>query len=296
MQGIKAPFPYFGSKRSVADIVWKAFGEVANYVEPFAGSLAVLLAAPKIPKIETVSDIDCFLANFWRAISLNPSEVVKYADYPISQIDLHSRHKWLIKQIDLKEKLLDDPEFYDAKIAGYWIWGYSASIGNNWLQKKGESAMPLLSSAGGGIHGLKVNLLKDFESLHQRLKRTRVCCVDWSKLLTPSITYNNVGISLKDFTAVFLDPPYNTVNREKVYSNDNDIFKEVSNWAISNGENPRMRVCLCGYDGDYDMPNTWQKYEWRTGGGYANKGIGDTQGKTNSKKEIMWFNAACNKI
>lgn len=42
-----APFPYFGGKRQVAAEVWARFGEVTNYVEPFAGSLAVLLARPE---------------------------------------------------------------------------------------------------------------------------------------------------------------------------------------------------------------------------------------------------------
>ena len=43
-QALKAPFPWFGGKSKVAGLVWERFGDVANYVEPFAGSLAVLLA------------------------------------------------------------------------------------------------------------------------------------------------------------------------------------------------------------------------------------------------------------
>ena len=43
---LKAPFPWFGGKRRVAHIVWDRFGCVPNYVEPFAGSLAVLLGRP----------------------------------------------------------------------------------------------------------------------------------------------------------------------------------------------------------------------------------------------------------
>jgi DNA adenine methylase len=37
---------YFGGKSRVAPQVWERFGDVANYVEPFAGSLAVLLGRP----------------------------------------------------------------------------------------------------------------------------------------------------------------------------------------------------------------------------------------------------------
>jgi site-specific DNA-adenine methylase len=40
---LKAPFTYIGSKKKVADIVWKYLGDVKYYVEPFFGSGAVLL-------------------------------------------------------------------------------------------------------------------------------------------------------------------------------------------------------------------------------------------------------------
>ena len=43
---MKAPFPYFGGKSKVAGEVWRRFGDVPNYVEPFAGSTAVLLKRP----------------------------------------------------------------------------------------------------------------------------------------------------------------------------------------------------------------------------------------------------------
>jgi hypothetical protein len=32
-----APFPWFGGKSRAADLVWERFGDVPNYVEPFAG-------------------------------------------------------------------------------------------------------------------------------------------------------------------------------------------------------------------------------------------------------------------
>ena len=96
-QALKAPFPYFGGKSRVAREVWARFGNVRNYVEPFAGSLAVLLARPHMPGVETVNDLDGFVANFWRALQHDPEGVAGYADYPVSELDLHARHKWLIE-------------------------------------------------------------------------------------------------------------------------------------------------------------------------------------------------------
>ena len=79
---IKAPFPWFGGKSRVAPLVWERFGDVPNYIEPFAGSLAVLLGRPHDARTETVNDLDCYLANFWRALVAEPDAVADYADWP----------------------------------------------------------------------------------------------------------------------------------------------------------------------------------------------------------------------
>ena len=67
IDALKAPFPWFGGKSRAAAIIWSRLGDVQTYNEPFAGSLAVLLARPHQPRVETVNDLDCYLANFWRA-------------------------------------------------------------------------------------------------------------------------------------------------------------------------------------------------------------------------------------
>lgn len=41
---LAAPFPWFGGKSLACEAVWAAFGAVANYVEPFAGSAAMVAA------------------------------------------------------------------------------------------------------------------------------------------------------------------------------------------------------------------------------------------------------------
>lgn len=103
---MKAPFPYFGGKSRVAGMVWRRFGDVPNYVEPFFGSGAILLGRPyynatagrftgKGWRTETVNDASVYLTNFWRAVSAEPERVAELADWPVSEIDLHARHAWL---------------------------------------------------------------------------------------------------------------------------------------------------------------------------------------------------------
>ena len=148
---------WFGGKSRVAASVWQRFGNVPNYVEPFAGSLAVLLGRPHAPKIETVNDKDCYLANFWRAVQHAPDEVARWADYPVNEIDLHARHRWLIGQESFRQKMLDDPEYYDVRIAGWWVWGLCSWIGSGWCSASYQS-LPYLGSMGQGMYALSQKL------------------------------------------------------------------------------------------------------------------------------------------
>lgn len=293
---LKFAFSYFGGKSRVAPIIWKGLGDISNYVEPFVGSLSILLASPKIVKMETINDKNCYISNFYRAISKEPEEVAKYADYPVSEIDVHARQNWLssITTEDLKNKMENDPEYYDCKMAGYWIYGHCASIGDNWLKTKGLNAVPVLSCAGTGIHGLNYKIGDNFKNLQARLRRVRICCGDWTRVVAPSVTYKNKGLTDGEMTGVVLDPPYSKNNRSEVYFEDNNIFKDVCDWAVENGNNPKLRIVLCGYDGDYVMPKTWQTYSWKASGGMSS--LGNDRGKENSKKEMIWFSPNCLKI
>jgi DNA adenine methylase len=291
---IKIPFSYFGGKRRVAPIVWQRFGKVSNYVEPFAGSLSVLLSNPNIPKIETVNEINPFIVNFWRSVSFAPQEVAKYADYPVSEIDLHARQKYLLSKKDLYLSLENDISYFDAEIAGLWIYGQSLSVGDNWLKPKGEKAMPVLSSAGSGIIGLTYDIEEEFSKLCSRLKKVRIICGDWKRVVSPAITYNNVGLGNKDITSIFLDPPYDLSNRDKVYDNDKPIYYDVCRWAIDNGNNCKMRIAVCGYENDFIFPENWQVFAWEANGGMAN--LGESNGRKNKSRERIYFSPHCLKL
>ncbi len=146
---LKAPFPWFGGKRLAAELVWARFGNVANYVEPFAGSLAVLLARPHAPRVETVNDLDCYLSNFWRATQHDPEAVARYADWPVNEADLRARHQWLVlsaASAEFRDRMRADPDYYDAKIAGWWCWGLCCWIGAGWCSGNPAAAAPTHAS------------------------------------------------------------------------------------------------------------------------------------------------------
>lgn len=68
------PIPYFGSKQTLARRIAALFPPHSHYVEPFAGSLAVLLGKPP-STMETVNDLDGDLMTFWRVLRDNPAEL-----------------------------------------------------------------------------------------------------------------------------------------------------------------------------------------------------------------------------
>jgi DNA adenine methylase len=147
---LKTPFPYFGGKRAAASIVWERLGDVDNYIEPFAGSAAMLLCRPHEPKVETINDADCYVANFWRATKHDPEAVADHADGPVNECDLHARHRWLVQSpaaADFRERMRADPEYFDAKVAGWWCWGLCCWIGSGWCAMPESRAIPRL--AGG---------------------------------------------------------------------------------------------------------------------------------------------------
>jgi hypothetical protein len=155
---LRAPFPWFGGKSRVAHEVWPRLGNVPNYIEPFFGSGAMLLNRPHPAATETINDIDGFVANFWRAISLDPNAVAAHADYPVFENDLHARHAWLVAQKDnLPARLEGDPNYYDAQIAGWWCWGLCAWIGAEFCSGKGpwQPVDGLLVHTAKNGHGIE---------------------------------------------------------------------------------------------------------------------------------------------
>jgi len=115
--------------------VWQALGDVDHYVEPFAGSLAVLLGRPhpcnRPYYSETVNDLDGFVVNAWRAMQFHPEETARHASWPVMEADKTARQIAVVKWRD--ERVLDllagSPEWCDPKMAGWWLWGVCAQIG-----------------------------------------------------------------------------------------------------------------------------------------------------------------------
>jgi hypothetical protein len=424
---LRAPFPWHGGKSRVADVAWRALGaDCVNYIEPFFGSGAMLLGRPGGPgKIETVNDLDGGIVNFYRAIQSAPDEVAIWCDWPVSELDLHARHAWLVGRIDaMADELRADPHYFDAKAAGWWVWGICQWIGTGWcdvsrLERNagarphvsGDSAgmgvlkqqlpevaipararttgkgvlseqlphkrpsapgdnpgrgvqklslqlpalrvdsgasgngisasgkIPLLSTNGtGGSKGVlaeglpqKVPMLalngtgaaesgrgalsssasesyglpaigNDrgingvaappcqawFRALQERLRRVRIICGDWTRVLGNSVLGKGKNVGGRRPCAVFLDPPYEVSMRAKrIYGHDSEgLSAKVREWALEHGNDPDLRIALCGYDGEHELPG-WTVHAWKGARGYAR------EDNENRNLERIWFSPHC---
>jgi DNA adenine methylase len=86
---VKPPFTYFGGKTSIAPQIAALLPAHEHYMEPFAGSLAVLLAKRPSP-METVNDLDQDLMNFWQVLRDDPAGLER-----ICALTPHSRGEYL---------------------------------------------------------------------------------------------------------------------------------------------------------------------------------------------------------
>jgi DNA adenine methylase len=91
---MRPPMPYFGGKMSLADRIIALLPPHKHYIEPYAGSLSVLLAKPPAP-LETANDLDHRLMTWWRVLRDQPDELIRRC-----ALTPHSRSEYLACRAD----------------------------------------------------------------------------------------------------------------------------------------------------------------------------------------------------
>ena len=321
----KPPFPWFGGKSRVAGAVWAALGDVDNFVEPFAGSLAVTLGRPAAHqgRLTTVNDLDAYVCNFWRALHAAPDEVAQHADWPVNETDLLARHAWLVNTGRERIAALEaDPAHYDAQVAGWWVWGLCCWIGSGWCRGDGphrphlgsesqgvNRKLPHLGSERGvnrqlphlgserGVNRQRPHLGDEglvayMRELAERLRDVRVCCGDWKRVVTDG------ALSYGSTVGVFLDPPYlEDVRTADIYNADDSktLAHDVRAWALEHGDDQRYRIVLAGYEPEHEahMPARWRRVVWRGRACMKRSGVVTSQNDENRRLERLWVSPHC---
>ena len=100
-----------------------------------------------------------------------------------------------------------------------------------------------------------------------------------------------VAVSLKK-KGVFLDPPYTKGAMDYAAGGvGGDLADKVRAWCAANGQDPKLRIVLCGHAGEHDglLANGWHLRAWTARKGYA---VTD-EAVENSASETLWCSPHC---
>ena len=114
--------------------MWARLGKVGVFSEPFMGTGVMLMNSPYGPAPrEVCCDLNAFIPNFYRSVKYDYQETARWADWPTLHHDLTAWHRWLLAWgAEHAHLVSEDPEYYDPKVAGRWVWGQSSWIGHGW--------------------------------------------------------------------------------------------------------------------------------------------------------------------
>lgn len=189
--------PYYGGKARLADRIAQLLPAHRIYVEPFAGSAAVLFA--KAPAThEVINDVDGNVATFFRALRDQPDELTRAC-----QLTPYSREEYIACDLPADPEAraeLGDVElarrFFVRTTQGYNANGVTGTRSGSWscgTIRRGSSQAKSAADRADRLYGLA-----------QRLRTVTIDCR----------SYKHV-IPLYDApdAVIYVDPPYLGVTR-----------------------------------------------------------------------------------
>ena len=286
--------PYMGKKTKILNEVYRRFGDDRdNVIEPFGGTGAFILGYPQYnalgkPVRRIYNDSNSLLVNSIRAIEFG--DIVKLADICDSnyfEVDLCAWHTLLAKsEASLREKLIDNPKYFDLELAGRYIWAARGWIGGGLgfqnLNVKNKMPRAKISTWRSGSAEMELMMLKE------ATRGLQTFCGDFERPLKSDT-------QLKGKTVAFFDPAYpHWICSQAYASYDALACKRSRDLAIKLGTDKNIRVGWCGYSRFHDQffPPDWERLRWQTSGGYALQSP-DGRGRINAADECIWFSPNC---
>jgi len=289
-------FPYIGGKYTVAPEINRRFGEIDTRIDAFTGSSSWILASPPV-RYEIVNDLDGYVVNYLRAVKYAPDEVARHLDFPRAELELIAYHHYTRDRLpELVARLGGDPDYYDPVLAARWAYVMAHSLmheykrAGSWLVRDGrlryERGTGRIRGSMTSRHLLLTRLLKErrvFEYITSLSERLRCVQVWWNDF---EVVVEKADRSEFGVVGILLDPPYPRHLRDFDYDTDGaDVWQRAARWAVANGDNPKLRIAVCGYndaESDALFPHSWTRFVWRR------SGIGQ-----NKDRECIWFSPHC---
>lgn len=257
-EALKPPFNYFGGKISLAERFSALLPPHEHYVEPFAGSLAVLLAKPP-SRMETLNDISMDLVTFWKVLRDQPAELER-----VCAATPHSR----IEHATAREDTPDELE----RARRTWV-------------RLTQSRSPSLAPTGWRFHHRPHrgnSVPDDLRAFTSRMARTAARLRSVTLECRPALEIIGEYGRYPD-VLFYIDPPYLGSVRGANYEHEmcsDDEHRELLEALLS----CRAAVVLSGYASPlYDgLLTTWFRREIATQTGNG----GDDRART----EVLWSN------
>lgn len=252
---IKPPFAYYGGKTTLAPKIAELLPPHSHYVEPFAGSLAVLLAK-KPSSAETVNDLDGDLVNFWKVLRDQPDNLERAA-----ALTPHSREEYLSARVIAGDSL--------ERARRVWVI---------LSQGRSHSLEP-----SGWVNAYKTSKKMPFQIANQ-VSRLTPCA---ERLSHVSLENRDAVEMIRDYgqepsVCIYADPPYLGSTRaanyrhEMLEDNLHDQLAEALN-------NCKASVVLSGYASPLyeELFDGWHRTELKAPTAMSGRAAGN---------EILWSN------
>ncbi len=258
---MKPPFAYYGGKTILADRIVAALPAHEHYVEPFAGSLAVLLAKPR-SRMETVNDLDGDLMLFWRVLRDRPDELIR-----VCALTPHSRAGHI--------EAYDRPDDMDELERARRVWSLLA-----------QSRTGTLRRTGWRFHidptGSSISMGAYMASYVDRMAAVAERLAGVSLEARPALEVVNAYGAHPD-VLLYVDPPYLGSTRARNYRTEMGSEAEHRELAAAL-EACRATVVLSGYASPLysDLYEGWHSTQVSTATGQG--------GSWSERTEVLWTN------
>lgn len=259
MTALKPPLTYYGGKTTIGPQIAALLPPHEHYVEPFAGSLAVLLAK-RPSRMETVNDLDADLMTFWRVLRNRPDELARAC-----ALTPHSR-----TEHDAAYEAAPD-ELEQARRV--WVRLTQGRAGT--LRKTGWRYYVNPSGSSASMPDYLAGYVSRMAAAAERLAAVSLEC---RPALDVIAAYGAQPEAL-----LYIDPPYVGSTRARNYQHEMGGAAEHRELAEALND-CAAAIVLSGYDSPLylDVYGGWHRHEIQTSTGQAN----DWQGRT----EVLWSN------
>lgn len=262
MTRLAPPIPYYGSKQQIAERIANLLPSHDHYVEPFGGSLSVLLAK-KPSRMETVNDLDRDLMAFWRTLRDNPLELERAC-----ALTPHSRAEYEAAQ---DADLSTLPDLERARLV--WVRLTQGRAGT--MRNTGWRHFQAPGGSSSGMPRYLAGYVSRIALVAERLRHVSLECRPALEIIEAYGRHKKV--------LLYVDPPYLGSTRARNYRHE--MRSEAEHRELAEALHAcKAAVVLSAYRSDlYDeLYADWHRIE-------LDAHTGQTSGDR-SRVEVLWSN------